>query len=469
MQLVLSVLIAQKIDLTDSVAHVHNQNAHAELNRLGITDMKKIFFGWIVVLGALLTMGVLWGTIASFGVFLKNLSGEFCWTRAAISGAFTTLNVVLSLSSIAAGWLTDRYGPRRVVITGVLLVGSGYMLMSQVTAIWQLYLYIGLVVGIGQSVYWAPLMATVSRWFIEKRALALGTVLIGLGLGQMTIPPVIAYITTEHGWRMAYIAMAVIVWFIGISGAILLRRNPQKLVLYTTINTKTDDTDAVPGRKEAVPLVQQSGREALRTLPFWLIMIINFAIAYALQTVLVHIVPYATDEGIPATSSVIILTVMGISGIFARFLAGIIAIRIGTRPMLLYCLILQTIMLFGLIEARGLWIFCILAGLFSFGFSGCSPLTTSMVGELFGLSSVGTIIGFASASFGLGGGIGPFFAGYIFDASSSYTLAFVAAGVILIVAIGAGYLLTTSRLSPQKAALERETLKPPALITRCRR
>lgn len=400
---------------------------------------KQFFYGWVVVFGALIVLGIFWGTLASFGVFLKPISQDIGLTRAATSAAFSILFVVYGSFGILGGWLTDKYGPRLVVITGAIMAGVGYFLMSQITASWQLYVFFGVVVAIGQSVYWTPPMAIVSRWFTKQRALALGLVLMGLGVGQMTVPPLMASIINNYGWHKAYVAMAVLIWMFVIPVAMLMKSPPHDIRPLNNNNVVSHNVEHK--RSEPVQLKEWSGRQAARTLPFWLLVIINFAVSCSLQILLVHIVPYATDVGISATTAALIITVMGFSGILARFLSGLAAVKVGNKSTLLFCLILQTLNLFGLIEARSLWMFCIMGGLFNFGFSGCAPLTLSMVGEYFGLSSVGVIIGLTSFAWALGGAIGPYFAGYIFDVTNSYSIAFAIAGVIMIIAVWSAYVL----------------------------
>jgi len=213
--------------------------------------MKNLLsYGWTVIFGALLVMGVLWGSLVSFGVFFKPISQHLGLTRAATSAAFSTNFVVNGFFGIITGWFTDKYGPRKVVIPGAILAGSGYLLMSQLTSLWQLYFFFGVVTALGQSVYWTPLMATVSRWFTMNRTLAIGIVLMGLGIGQMTMPPLMASIINEHGWRVACITMATLIWLIAIPGAMLLRGSPRSVRIVASGDTGEHNIDLVDKRKE---------------------------------------------------------------------------------------------------------------------------------------------------------------------------------------------------------------------------
>ena len=127
----------------------------------------KIFYGYIVVAASFLIYMVMWGTYYTFGIFFKPFLVEFGWTRAMTSGAYSLSLILHGLLGIVAGKLTDRFGPRVVVTACGLLLGSGYLLMSQVSAIWQLYLFYGVIIGIGISGGFIPLVSTVARWFVK--------------------------------------------------------------------------------------------------------------------------------------------------------------------------------------------------------------------------------------------------------------------------------------------------------------
>ena len=143
----------------------------------------KLFYGYIVVVVAFFVMAVMWGTYNAFGVFFNPVLAEFGWTRAMTSGAFSLSLLVSGLSAILMGRLTDRIGPRWVVTLCGFLMGLGYLLISQVTAVWQLYLFYGVIIGIAMGGSWVPLMSTVARWFSARRSLMTGICLVGLGIG----------------------------------------------------------------------------------------------------------------------------------------------------------------------------------------------------------------------------------------------------------------------------------------------
>lgn len=130
------------------------------------------------------------GTNFAFGVFFVPVQTEFHWTSAVTAGAFSLCMIVQGLMGIVMGGLTDRFGPRLVMVTSAILLGIGYLLMSQVSSIWQLYIYYGLIIGVGMSSGSATLLSTVARWFNVRRNLMTGIVLVGMSIGTLAAPPV---------------------------------------------------------------------------------------------------------------------------------------------------------------------------------------------------------------------------------------------------------------------------------------
>jgi len=159
-----------------------------------LINMKpKFFYGYVVVALAFLIMAIMGGTIYTFGIFFKPLAGDFGWSSAATSGAFSLQMVIHGLFYIVTGRLNDRFGPRLVVSACCLLLGAGYLLMSQISDIWQLYLFYGVVIGIGMSGAFVPLGSTVARWFVKRKGAMIGIAVAGISVGTMIMPPVASW------------------------------------------------------------------------------------------------------------------------------------------------------------------------------------------------------------------------------------------------------------------------------------
>jgi MFS family permease len=410
------------------------------MNKTFISKRTNFSYGWVVVGASALLMSGVFGTLACFGVFLKPLIEEFGWTRAMTSGAMSIAQAIYGLVAIMMGRLTDKYGARMLLVFGALSGGLGYLLMSHVSSIWQLYVYFGVCIGVCMGSSWTPISTTVSKWFVEKRVLALGITTIGSAVGYMLLPPIIAHVIAGYGWRLAYLILAIVVCITSILAVILLGRNPpQGIRAVHGGRTNRDNLEGEVG--EAIQPREWLAKEASRTAPFWMLMIISFVNSTVFYFVSVHIVAYATDVGIPVTSAALIFTFINGVSIAGLLLAWPITARLGNRVTLLLLLAIQAVALFLFIWAVSLWVFFTLAALFGFGFGAIIPIRTAMIPQLFGMRSVGTIIGLTAFAWALGGMTGPVLAAYIFDLSQSYDIAFLAGGLLIILGMLAVYYL----------------------------
>ena len=405
----------------------------------------KFFYGWIIVITTTLIMTIVYGSNFSFSVFLKPLAEGFGWSRASTSGAFAISLWTSGLLAVLMGALTDRYGPRIIIAIASFLGGFGYLLLSGTSTLWHLYAGF-IVISINTSATWTPIIATVSRWFSKRRVLALGIVTAGIGLGQMLMPPLAAYLIEANGWRTAYIILAIMIWVIVIPAAIPTRHSPRDMGLLPD-GTKSDNKTPISQDEHTsvIETEEWSSPEAVRTLAFWLLLALNIVLAATLFIASIHIAAYATDAGITATAAATILTFMGGANILSKVVAGTIAAKIGTRFTLLLFLILEAIALFSLSVTSDFWMLCFVAALFGFGFGGGAPPLAAMVAEFFGLRSVGMIMGLLGVGWAAGCALGTFMGDYIFDISSSYSMAFLAGGALTIMAIMIILLLRTPK------------------------
>jgi MFS family permease len=198
----------------------------------------------------------------SFGVFLKPVLNEFGWTRAAISGAYS-LNMLLAGGlGIVFGRLSDRFGPRIVLTVCGLMIGLGYLLMSQVSSIWQIYLFFGVLVSVGEGSTFVPLMSTVARWFVKGRGLASGIAVSGVAAGIVVMPLLANQLISNYSWQTSYIVLGFIAIFSICVIAQFMKRAPDQ---------PTNKDSATPIAIMNTPNLQSQGLsiwEALRTRQF---------------------------------------------------------------------------------------------------------------------------------------------------------------------------------------------------------
>lgn len=388
----------------------------------------KFFYGYIIVLAAFFILVILHGTMYTFGVFFKPLLTEFGWTRAETSVAYSLYMVVHGLLFIVTGRLNDKLGPRIVMTVCGLFFGFGFLLMSQVSAIWQLYLFYGVIIGIGLSGGFVPLTSTVARWFVKRRGLMTGIVVSGIGLGTMIMPPVANWLISSYGWRISYIVVGSIALVLVVLAAQFLRRDP------TRMGQLPYGVDEVKEEGLTLEVGGFSLREAIRTRQFWTLCAVFLGFGFCLQVIMVHIVPHAIDMGISPAIAASILTVIGGLGIVGRVIMGGGGDRIGNKLALIISFFLMAIALSLVVIAKELWMLYLFAAILGFGYGGLVAVYSPLVADLFGLRAHGTIFGVVASSATMGGAIGPLLAGYIFDITGSYHLAFLICVIIGVIA-----------------------------------
>jgi MFS family permease len=373
---------------------------------------------------------VSWGPYSVFGVFFNPLLTEFGWTRAMTSGAFSLSMVLQGVLGIVMGGLTDRFGPRIVVTLCGVLLGAGYLLMSQVSATWQLYLFYGVMIGVGVSGVWVPLLSTVARWFVKRRSLMTGIVVAGLGIGGFIAPPVISRLIEAYDWRLSYAMQGGVILLFMVIAAQFLRRDPaqmgqlpygENIGKQTGLKSETSDF---------------SFKEAVCTAQFWLFFIMLFCLGFSAFAVMVHIVPHAIELGISAVSAANILASLNGASVLGNFvLGGIIGDRIGNRKAFIIGFILMSAALFWLVPATEVWLLYLCAIFFGFSIGGMGTSESPLVARLFGLSSHGLIFGVAGLGFTGGAASGPLLSGYIFDLTHSYKVAFQVCAALAVVGL----------------------------------
>lgn len=379
----------------------------------------RLYYGYIVALAAFIIMLVSWGLYITFGIFFDPLRDQFGWSKAVLSGAYSFCTIFHGVLGIAMGGLTDRFGPRIVVTFCGFFLGLGYLLMSQVNNVWHLYLYYGVIIGIGMSGLWVPLLSSVARWFVGRRSLMTGIVISGLTIGQLIVPPVISRLILAYDWRLSYVILGGIALVSIMAAAQFLKRDPGT----TGLIPDGENKEKQPGMPSDPG--EYSLGEAVHTAQFWIVIIVLFCFGYAAFTITVHIVSHAGELGISEINAANILAINGGIGIIGNFvLGGIIGDRIGNRKAFILGFVMATASLFWLVYARELWVLYLFAIVFGLALGSMGTSESPLVARLFGLSSHGLIYGVIGLGFTAGGAIGPVVTGYIFDVMGSYQLAF---------------------------------------------
>jgi MFS family permease len=376
-----------------------------------------IFYGYIIVAASVLMLFVMHGVGNTFGVFFKTLQADLGWSRSEISGASSLGSLLGGLFGILSGRLVDRLGPKIIIFVSGIILGIGYMLMSQLHSLWQIYLFMGVVISLGSCSGDISTLSTIARWFIGKRGMMSGIVKAGTGLGILVMPLVASWLLSSYGWREGYIIVGVvcIVWISLVS--LLFRRDPGQMGLepYGGHEAHHNGKSIEMGT---------SFSEGLHSKQFWMVSVTYFLVFYCANSVMTHIVPHASDIGLSTVASASIMSVIGASSIAGRLTMGTTGDRIGNRRALLVCFLVYITSLTWLQFAAVTWQLYVFALIYGFAHGGFFSLTSPLVAELFGTKSHGAIFGITLFFGSIGGAIGPVVTGLIFDLTDSYKIAF---------------------------------------------
>lgn len=391
---------------------------------------RYIYYGWIITFTSAAILGIQAIPGNTFGVFLVPLTMQFAWGRGALSGASSVASILSGFLGVLIGRLSDKYGPRALVALSGLLVGIGLLLMSWISSLWQVYLIWGFFVGIGGSCCFTPIVSTIPRWFKEKKGMALGIVAAGGGLGGVIFPLLAQWlISSSDGWRQPFLLLGLIV-FIVIPLAYFLKQSPEKM------GVKGYGENGTISHKQSVTSASGfSLKQAIKASRFWVFVPIHVCFLFSMGVIFVHIVPYAVDMGTLPMAAASILSIVAGSGVIGTLSMGFISDKIGGKIAFSACLVVATLALIWLLFARETWMFYLFAVVFGLASGGTSPLVTVVAVELFGLKSLGVILGSIMLIATIGGSLGAPLAGIIFDKTESYGLAFSICVILSAIAI----------------------------------
>ena len=369
-------------------------------------------YGWVIV-GAGALMGcVAIGALFSLAVFLQPMSEATGWSRTGISSAMTLDFLTMGVAAFGWGALSDRFGPRIVVLSGAVLLGLGLALASRATSLLEFQLLYGIVVGVAAGAVFAPMIATVTGWFDRHRSLAVSLVSAGMGVAPMTISPFAQWLISAHDWRTAMLTIAIGAWVLLVPAALLVRRPPEV-------------TAASPGMPAEGGEGMKVG-QALRSPQFIVLSLTFFCCCAAHSGPIFHTVSYALACGLPAMTAVTIYSVEGLAGLGGRILFGLLGDRYGARRIVVIGLMVQAIGAGSYYFTRDAGEFYAVAILFGMAYGGVMPLYAVIAREYFPLRIMGTVFGGAAMISSLGMALGPAVGGWIFDTFHGYGYLYIA-------------------------------------------
>jgi MFS family permease len=399
-------------------------------------------YGWILVVAACALLGTAFGTLISVSVFLKPLEDAFGWHRSTTSLAYSSAALLAGVGGIFMGRLVDRIAARPIVVTGALVLGASQLLLSQITALWQLYLIYGVMVGaLSNAAFLTPLMTNVGFWFDRRKGLAMGILLAGQSLGAAALPFLARELIGAFGWRQAYVVLGLIDWALLIPLALLVREPP----------------GLVAARAAAR---QAEGRVRPLIAPERLTATLCVAVIFCcicMSIPIMHLYPLALESGMAPAAAASLLTLLMAASMIGRVGVGKIAEHFGGVVSLLVASGLQTSMVYWFTQVRALPALMLVVMAFGVGYGGVIPSYAIIVRELIPVHRVGRSMGLVFFCGNTGMALGAFLGGLLYDWSGDYRIAFgtgALAGLVNLTLVGALFTFLRGRqaLQPQPDA-----------------
>ncbi len=394
-------------------------------------DRAPFSFGWVIVGVSFITLGLAYGVWYSFSVFFVALLREFGWSRSLIAGAFSLFVILHSFVGPFVGLMTDRIGPKKVILLGSCLLGIGLAFASMTRAWWQFYLFFGIITAVGVGfIGWVPNITIIQQWFKEKRGLPIGIVSSGVGIGILVCVPSAQYLISRMGWRMTYRIMAILIPVVTISMAVAFLKRPPK-------------TPQIEERKEANPSMVRKDflivdeewvsrawtvRQAMATKQFWFLGLSFFIGSMITHSILTHQVAFFVDHGLETQVASNFVGLVGIVSMGGKILWGTLSDRIGretTYTMGITCFVfgMVSLILFSLFHSPSLPYYYAL--FFGMGYAANASLAPLVAADLFEGKSYGGIFGSLIMLIGIGAAFGAWLGGFFYDQVKSYVPLFV--------------------------------------------
>jgi len=372
-------------------------------------------YRWVIVAAGGVLGCVAIGAMFSLPVFIRPIAEATKWSITGVSSAMTVGFLAMALASMFWGTLSDRIGPRPVVLIGSVMLAASVAVASRTTSLIEFQLIFGVLVGAATAAIFAPMMATVTGWFDTHRSLAVSLVSAGIGMAPIVMSPLAAWLVSNYDWRTSMLVIAGVAAVVMIPVTFLVRRPPAL------------EAGAVAVRGGGEPDVEMSLGQALRSPPFIILVLTNFFCCATHSGPIFHTVSYAVTCGIPMIAAVSIYSVEGLAGMGGRVVFGILGDRLGAKPVLVVGLLLQAFGALAYFFVRELAAFYAVAAVFGFIYAGVMPLYAVLARENFPLRMMGTVIGGTAMAGSLGMAIGPVAGGFIYDASGSYAWLYLGA------------------------------------------
>jgi len=413
---------------------------------------RKLFYGWYVLAASFLILVLEGGVRFSFGILISPLASEFSWNRGAITLVFTANMIVFGFSQLLAGRLLDRFGPRVVFSTSALIVTIGMILTAQMSSLLEFHLYYGVITAVGVSgITVGVVSSTLSGWFRSMRGFVSGVAISGTALGQFLIIPGIAFLMGRFGWRMAWGIAGFFVSLVIVPIALLvLRKDPSE----TGPHLSRSAGERALREAGSDPDVPQLGvSRILRSRNFIVIGLTYFICGFQDFLYVTQLIPFALDRGFSNQEASNLQGLAGFLSIAGLLFFSFLSEKLGRKIPLSLTFVprfLSFALLFYSSEKPFIYAYALL---FGFTLMASAPLASAIVGDLYGFKNIGTLTGAIFWIHHLGGSLGAYAGGLVYDLMGSYRLAFAFVLFLAVMAVLTSILILEKRSPVPKSGV----------------
>lgn len=395
---------------------------------------------WALVAAGAVMCCVAVGVVFALAVLLQPMSTATGWSRAGLSSAMTLAFLSMGFAGFGWGMLSDRYGPRAVVLAGSLLLGLACVLASRAGSLLQFQLTYGVLMGVAAASFFAPVIAATAASFERRRNLAVSLVSAGMGVAPMTLSPLVAWLVSQHDWRTTLLIVGCLAWALTLPAVWFVRVAP--------------GITAATGATGEVGTQGMTASQALRSKPFLVLGLAYFACCAAHSGPIFHTVSYAVGCGLAMTAAVTIYSMEGAAGLGGRLLFGVLADRLGAKRVLVAGLLIQAFAAAAYLRVSQLDGFYAVAIVFGMAYGGTMPLYASLAREAFSPRILGTVLGAATLLSGLGMALGPLVGGWLYDRFGSYTWLYIGSMAVGLAAAAIALFFPSARRQKDEGELK---------------
>lgn len=384
--------------------------------------MKKIFYGWYIVMAS----GVIavWAGMVFFGftAFLNPIVQDLKWSYLAVSAAASLRSMEMGFLAPLMGYLSDKIGPRVVAFISGVACGAGYLMLSSIETLAMFYVSF-FVLSIGFSgMGHAVVLTALANWFKRNLGKATGLAIMGYGLSGVLLPSLVDLISKYH-WRTAFVILGIASWIIVLPASLFLKHRPEQYGYRVDGDKEISPAEAGGADNPLAPEYVITLRAALHSRAFWCLSLATSIFFGAMNAVTLHSMPYFLDLEMTQSTAAMLVMFIPLSTIPGRVVFGWLGDMFPKRMVMFVAYAAVTLGMLIFYQGDALWHFVVFLALFGVGYGGSLTVRAGLIRDYFGRKNFGSIHGVSLSIMTVGAIIGPAFAGWIFDLNKSYDLA----------------------------------------------